>query len=592
MFSPDGFSPPPMEDMSPTQGFPPPMDDFSGLGDSEEDDEDEDDLEGTDESFDLTGLSDKLNSLEIHRISNLPPREILELQKESSELNQRFSNNLHLLRKEEGREGSFDAPPPPTPPDSPDKDILEEQDTLAYPEVLEVFSPKENKVALELPPDKIEDVKSEEGEEKEVNASELKTYHNEKDAKPAAPELVGNIVNKQAVIEEEEREKEIDGLVLASCDSPIMRDGAEQRDSVTGNRDASCEKEEQDLEHEQTKEKEKQEKDREHAKETEEEKDQEHAKDTEEEQEEHEEHKEQQEKEQQELEKEQDEKAEDDDWGAFPASDDWGDAAAAVESSEAWGAFTEEVRTEEKEEEFGVEVRTVELVEEEFGDFGKEVRTVEEEEDDEFGDFGEAEESPRLSQEAEVKPGLSDCLELLRSWDQLSVVLGLSEEEEEEEWEERKDGEGQLEGQMQGEEEVWKRLEDPACSPGLDYVWRGSDTYTLVLDTLGIDSRVLLDGTGWRGSVRQAQSLLTPGLLTPVPVAAMEKDPSELDYREASPLSPLGGRKGDELKLWTREEGPSPSKEARKVLAAFPLLDFMASTVLARPQEGGRLPRN
>ena len=50
------------------------MDDFSGLGDSEEDDEDEDDLEGTDESFDLTGLSDKLNSLEIHRISNLPPR--------------------------------------------------------------------------------------------------------------------------------------------------------------------------------------------------------------------------------------------------------------------------------------------------------------------------------------------------------------------------------------------------------------------------------------------------------------------------------------------------------------------------------------
>ena len=32
-----------------------------------------------------------------------------------------------------------------------------------------------------------------------------------------------------------------------------------------------------------------------------------------------------------------------------------------------------------------------------------------------------------------------------------------------------------------------------------------------------------LDGSGWRGSVRQAQSLLTPGLLTPVPVAAVEK---------------------------------------------------------------------
>ena len=50
------------------------MDDFSGLGDSEEDEDDEDDLEGPDSSFDLTGLSDKLHSLEIHRISNLPPR--------------------------------------------------------------------------------------------------------------------------------------------------------------------------------------------------------------------------------------------------------------------------------------------------------------------------------------------------------------------------------------------------------------------------------------------------------------------------------------------------------------------------------------
>ena len=84
-------------------------------------------------------------------------------------------------------------------------------------------------------------------------------------------------------------------------------------------------------------------------------------------------------------------------------------------------------------------------------------------------------------------------------------------------------------------------------------MWRDSGTYNIVLSTLGIDSRIVvsnlswrnnteywhgeqlaiderertpppqLDGPGWLGQVRQAATLLTPGLLTPVPAARQEK---------------------------------------------------------------------
>ena len=75
-------------------GFPPPLDfppdcssPESGADDDEEPDED-----------DLTGLSDKLHTLELSKISNLPPREIRELQKASEELNSRFTNSLQMTR--------------------------------------------------------------------------------------------------------------------------------------------------------------------------------------------------------------------------------------------------------------------------------------------------------------------------------------------------------------------------------------------------------------------------------------------------------------------------------------------------------------
>ena len=92
----DGFSPPPMSDLSPIRDFPPPINGFPS-------DEDEDDLVDqdldfdfamNDAQFDVTGLSDKLNSLELDKISNLPPREILELKKQSTEVNSFYSTKV------------------------------------------------------------------------------------------------------------------------------------------------------------------------------------------------------------------------------------------------------------------------------------------------------------------------------------------------------------------------------------------------------------------------------------------------------------------------------------------------------------------
>jgi hypothetical protein len=142
-----------------------------------------------------------------------------------------------------------------------------------------------------------------------------------------------------------------------------------------------------------------------------------------------------------------------DDWEAFPgAGEEWGEPGGG---EGAWGAFTEDPRA---------------------GD-----------DDDDFGDFGEAAmvEPESLSEE----PGLAARLAELVGWGRLGEVLGRGEEEDEEE-----QGKGGLElgRRVEGDEEVWRRLEDPAASPGLDYVWRGSAAYSLTLATLGMDQRVVV----------------------------------------------------------------------------------------------------
>jgi len=167
-------------------------------------------------------------------------------------------------------------------------------------------------------------------------------------------------------------------------------------------------------------------------------------------------------------------------------------------------------------------------------------------------------------------------------------VLGEEQEEEQRE-EERAEVLG---SRVEQDKEVWRRLEDPACSPGLEYQWRDSSTYNLVLSTLGMDSRVLLDGPGWLGSVRQAATLLTPGLLTPVPVAKESSpDPEVSTSSSTGAPGPARGGRGEEQSRSRDEHGrrreevgrrSAPGKEASSILRSFPLLDFMASSLLVR----------
>merc|ERR1712013_504217 len=178
-------------------------------------------------------------------------------------------------------------------------------------------------------------------------------------------------------------------------------------------------------------------------------------------------------------------------WNAFPPSTsdddgDWGEVVKVGEG-ECWEDFGRQA-----------EARTIQAA----GDVN-----FEEEEEDEFGDFGEAE---------DVAPapvihvtGLADSLLELKDWSELEEILGV---------EKSRFGESDLKtqvelgpdlsSQVEKDETVWRRLEDPASSPGLDYVWWDSGTYNIVLFTLGIDSRIVLDGLDRFAKLRPSSPLV------------------------------------------------------------------------------------
>ena len=39
---------------------------------------------------------------------------------------------------------------------------------------------------------------------------------------------------------------------------------------------------------------------------------------------------------------------------------------------------------------------------------------------------------------------------------------------------------------------VWRQVEDPSCTPGLEFSWAASDLYTILLQTLNIDTRSMV----------------------------------------------------------------------------------------------------
>jgi len=503
MYSPDGFSPPPMEDMSPTSGFPPPMDFPPDCSSPEEDEED---LEG-DTDYDLTGLSDKLHSLELRKISNLPPREILELQKASDELSSRFADSLQVMRipgKVEGKEVNREMPPLPNsmsdiqsnspeahfPPEEPPGldlnknraeiiDRLVDSETLA-PSLSQNEGELQENVSLGISDQDMLDC-----EVPETNLNGISEGCEELDESTLCKGEGSQKVETEAVIDDEERGDFFSG----SCDQTEGPSRVQES------------------------------------------------------------------------------------WNAFPPStsdddEDWGEVVKVGEGDQ-WGDFGEQARAIQAAGDVDVE--------------------EEEEDEDEFGDFGEAE---------EVAPapvihvtGLADSLLELKDWSELEEILGVEKSRLGESDLKTQVGLGpDLSSQVEEDETVWRRLEDPASSPGLDYVWRDSGTYNIVLSTLGIDSRIVLDGPGWLGQVRQAATLLTPGLLTPVPAARQEKEGSPETQLDAYPSGePPSSRKVEmeESKGGTEvvRKNSNPGKEAAEILRAFPLLDFMASSLLVRSKK-------
>ena len=335
--------------------------------------EDEEDLE-EDTDYDLTGLSDKLHSLELRKISNLPPREILELQKASDELSSRFADSLQVMRipgKVEEKEVNREMTPLPNsmsdiqsnspeahfPPEEPpgldlNKNRAENIDRLVDSETL-ATSLSQNAGDLQ------ENVSLGISDQDMLDCEVPETYHNgisegceEQEDSTLCKGEGSQKVETEAVIDEERGD-----FFSGSCNQTEGPSRVQES------------------------------------------------------------------------------------WNAFPPStsdddEDWGEAVKVGEG-EQWGDFGEQART----------IQAAGDV-----DIGEE-----EEDEDEFGDFGEAE---------EVAPApvirLADSLLELKDWSELEEILGVEKSRlGESDLKTQVELGPDLSSQVEEDETVWRRLEDP-----------------------------------------------------------------------------------------------------------------------------------
>jgi len=241
---------------------------------------------------------------------------------------------------------------------------------------------------------------------------------------------------------------------------------------------------------------------------------------------------------------------------------------------------------------------------------------------DEFGDFGFADDTNTKSDaipEKVTELSLSTQLERLGEHLITTVYGGKCKA-----WgaEENCNSEFNLEKNVLDDGEVFQPLENPALTPGLEYKWRDSSTYTIMLNTLGIDSKVLLYGENWRSSVLRYVPK-TPGLLKTEPSQVQKPEkfgqrtkdtgngsvtPDEFDGNNTNPLEENGL---SEVKP-TKQSRETPkvitellaaqnnktsrvdetseiflqkhtSREVKTILDRFPLLNFMTTPLLMFP---------
>ena len=469
------FSPPPLSDLSPLREFPPPipLHGFPASTDDIEDGGDGDyDFAVSDADYDLTGLSDKLNSLELDKINNLPPREILELKKESTQVSSLYtslnSNNQNGVSESINEPTSelnthSDITPEPElpntemPPDvgseseGDDHNALENNCDVANSNLdkLVVDScPKED----EKPPDDIT------GEATFFSESSAKENNMSVDDKSEENSNLDAIVSQSSITEDEKPLVNHIEEVQASpkCEEVQMND-------VGANEDC------------------------------------------------------------------------------------WGDFSTNIENNvnkenEEWSNFESGPGEDwtKSNDDCPPSVETKNVDDLKFDDS----------DDDDFGDFGAA--SDTVVKEENLVSGEHSILETLRtlsdSSDQLLrtvFTLGVG----------GSDGSEDVDSPaldllalVLAEGAMFETISNPASCPALDHQWRDSAAHQLIMATLGIDSRVLvsniiflsqilmsqlwpplqLDGESWRSSVpkyapKHAASLVTPGLLTPEPAAAVQE---------------------------------------------------------------------
>jgi len=585
------FSPPPMEDLSPLNDFPPPMNGFSPPPDDEEDDADNHfDFDISDTSYDLTGLSEKMNSLEFDKIKNLPPREILELKKESSELNNLYSNNLkveppeqHMVQSENNNEGTTDhkltngdVNVSLTVIDNGNDAFSEDELQVNNTDINGDITPMKSNLSEEVAESKaLQDDDSMENDVCEsylpdLSPSVVKDVKDEADEIPtdkfveSDPSVASDKIETKFVESDDDEDLFEKPTVWDDPPKPLPSSqiNLPKQPSPTFSEDINHEK---DL-------------------------------------------------------------PPDDEWGEFPDESkqetdqaSWGNFEEGPESGQ-WGDFD---NSSIKPEIANDRTKLSEVRDIEFDDFS----------DDEFGDFGEADVKPNAIPEPVKVPevSLSSQLERLDGVGEnlINSVYGgkckaLNAEEESSDLD--------LEKDVLGDSEVFQPMENPALTPGLDYKWRDSATYTIMLNTLGIDSRVVLDGENWRSSVpryapKNAATLLTPGLLTPEPVTSPGENkeelgqeikdpgnggvtPAEFDWNNSGLTNPLEENglseanpaiKSSETpkvitELLAAQNNPKlaekksvsilqkhTSREAKNILDGFPLLNFMTSSVLMFP---------
>lgn len=525
------FSPPPMEDISPISDFPPSMNGFSPPPPEME-------LES---SYDLTGLSDKLGSLELDKVKILPPREILELQQESEQLNTLYKNSVRL-----------DLPPTGiVNGELTNEDNCDNLDNISDNHIISNgVSDIENNFEES-------DTDSEIGIDDSITdeLEPVNTYHissgvengdaNINECNIPAPDIVcDNEMNYDLPLHTNDNNE--DAFNMVNNHDPVHPEG-----------ERTC-----DL------------------------KSEEHKTDN---------------LEVDKISSDNDSPSitnseswgnvwstntvNDDDWVTNSGDDNWGDTAPVSDS-----------RTKHVSED---------QVELEFDD---------DDDDDEFGDFGLADDQSQVmsGKEIEIVNEVWGPQTDVEPREEEVVIKRLSESVFE-------------------DEQVFLQLEDPASTPGLEHRWRESAAYNMLLNTLSIDTRVVLDGENWRSSVpnyapKTAANLLTPGeLLTPVVASSTPSPPEgratpepEFDWNNSGLTNPLGiesGTSEESLSQQSEKEAApklitellssqkktqavklrgqdqiinhkelrNPSKEAQEVVSAFPLLDFMHSKLLTLP---------